>query len=142
MLKPNADKSHLCVTTERSFGVNIAGSHVKDKKEPKLLAIKFDAFLYFEGHITSLCKKASQKLHALGRIVNYLDLSKRKFSMKAFITSQFSDCPILWMLRSRTLNNHSNKIHEKVLRLTYKDNQSSYKELLERPFFDSSSQKF
>ena len=28
----------------------------------------------FEGHVTSPCKKASQKLHATARIVNYMDL--------------------------------------------------------------------
>ena len=36
----------------------------------------------FEGHITSLCKKASQKLHALARIVNYIDLPNRMFKWK------------------------------------------------------------
>ena len=41
----------------------------------------------FEGHITSLCEKANQKLHALAKIVNYMDLSNRKLSMKVFITS-------------------------------------------------------
>ena len=52
--------------------------------------------------------------------------------MKAFITSQFSYCPLIWMFHSRTLNNRINNIHERVLRLTYKDNQSSFKELLEK----------
>ena len=36
------------------------------------------------------------------------------------------------MFHSRTLNNHINNIHERALRLTYKDNQSSFKELLEK----------
>ena len=52
--------------------------------------------------------------------------------MKAFITSQFSYCPLIWMLHSPTLNNRINNIHEKALRLTYKDNQSSFKQLLEK----------
>ena len=52
--------------------------------------------------------------------------------MKAFITSQFSYCPLIWMFHSRTLNNRINNIHERALRLTYKDNQSSFKELLEK----------
>ena len=52
--------------------------------------------------------------------------------MKAFITSQFSYCPLIWMLHSRTLNNRINNIHEKALRLTYKDNKSSFKQLLEK----------
>ena len=36
------------------------------------------------------------------------------------------------MLHSRTLNNRSNNIHERALRLTYKDNKSSFKQLLEK----------
>ena len=36
------------------------------------------------------------------------------------------------MFHSRTLNNRINNIHERALRLTYKDNQSSFKELLEK----------
>ena len=52
--------------------------------------------------------------------------------MKAFITSQFSYCPLIRMFHSRTLNNRINNIHERALRLAYKDNQSSFKELLEK----------
>ena len=61
-----------------------------------------------------------------------MDLPKRKVLMKAFITSQFSYCPLIWMLHSRTLNNRINNIHERALRLTYKDNKSSFKQLLEK----------
>ena len=131
-MKPNGDNCHLLATTEKSVSMNIDGSNVENKKEQKLLGIKFDSSLSFKGHITSTCKKASQKLHALARIVNYMDLPKRKVLMKAFITSQFSYCPLIWMFHSRTLNNRINNIHERALRLTYKDNHSSFKELLEK----------
>ena len=63
-IKPDGDKCQLLATTEKSVGINIDGSNVTDKKEQKLLGIKFDSSLFFEGHITNLCKKASQKLHA------------------------------------------------------------------------------
>ena len=41
--------------------------------------------------------------------------------MKAFITSQFSYCPLVCMFHSRTLYNRINKIHERALRLVYKN---------------------
>ena len=126
-MKPNGNKCHLLVTTEKSVSINIDGSNVTNKKEQKLLGIKFDSSLSFEGHITNLSKKASQKLHALARTVNYMDLRKTEFLMKAFITSQFSYFPLMWMLHSRTLNNRINNIQERALRLTYKDNKSSFK---------------
>ena len=61
-----------------------------------------------------------------------MDIPKRKDLMKAFITSRFSYCPLIWMLHSRELNSRINNIHEKALRLTYKDNKSSFKQLLEK----------
>ena len=86
---------------------------------PKL---NFDSNLSFESHITSLCKKASQKLHALARISHYIDLNKRRSPMKAFITSQFSYCSLIWMFHIRNLNNKINRIHEQALRLVYQNN--------------------
>ena len=131
-IKPNGVKCHVLVTAEKSVSVNIDGSNVKNKKEQKLLGIKFDSSISFEGHITHFCKKASQKLHALEKIVNHMDLPKGKVLMKTFFTSQFSYCPLIWMLHSRTLNSTNNNIHERALRLTNKDNQSLLKELLEK----------
>ena len=131
-MKPNGDRYHLLVTTENSVSINIDGSNVENKKKQKLIGINFDLSLSFKGHITSLCKKSSQKLHALERIVNYMDLPKRKVLMKVFIVSQFSYFPLIWMFHSRTLNNRTNNIHERALSLSYKDNQSSFKELLEK----------
>ena len=58
---------------------------------------------------------------------------KRRVLMNAFITSQFSCCPLVWMFHSRTLNNRINKIHEQALRLAYKNETfSSFDDLLER----------
>ena len=139
-MKPNGDKCHRLVTTEKSVSINIDGSNVENKKEQNLLGIKFDSSLSFEGHITSLWKKASQKLHALARIVNYMDLPKRRVLMKTFITPQSSyylliwmlhsrtliwmlhSSTLIWMLHSRTLNNRINNIHKRAVRLTNKDN--------------------
>ena len=63
-------------------------------------------------NVSSLCKKARQKLHALAEVVNFMDLVKRKSLMKAYITSQFNYCPLIWMFHSTQLNNRINKIQE------------------------------
>ena len=88
----------------------------------------FTTALNFDTHVNNLCKKANQKFHALARLSNYMDKDKLRLIMKAFITSQFSYCP-LWMSHSRGLNKRINKIHES-LRLVYNDNISSFDELL------------
>ena len=121
-MKANADKCHLSVSFEESCTAKIEDFSIKNSTKEKLLGVKFDSNLSFEGHVTSLCKKASQKLHALARISHYMDLNKRRNLMKAFITSQFSYCPLIWMFHSRNLNNKINRIHERALRLVYHNN--------------------
>ena len=97
-----------------------------------LLGINLDSELKFEDHINFMCKKASQKLHVLARIAPFMDLKQRRNIMKAFVESQFGYCPLIWMFHSRGLNNKINRIHERALRITYKDKSSTFKELLEK----------
>ena len=52
--------------------------------------------------------------------------------MKAFVESQFGYCPLIWMFHSRVLNNKINCIHERALRITYKDKSTTFQELLEK----------
>ena len=52
--------------------------------------------------------------------------------MRAFITSQFSYCPLVWMCHSRTVNNKINKLQERGLLLVYNDRQSTFEELLDK----------
>ena len=129
-MKANADKCHLLVTRDTDVTAKIGEFDVKNSREEKLLGVKIDSKLSFENHVSSLCKKASQKLHALARVVNFMDLAKRKSLMKAFITSQFNYCPLIWMFHSRQLNNQINKIQERALRLVYKDNKLTFDNLL------------
>ena len=56
-MKPNGDKCHLLVTTEKSVSIIIDGSNVENTKEQKLLGIKFDSSLSFKGHIQVSVKK-------------------------------------------------------------------------------------
>ena len=52
--------------------------------------------------------------------------------MNAFITSQFFYCPFVWIFH-KILNNRINKIHEKALRLFYKNKTFlSFDDLLKR----------
>ena len=129
-MKANADKCHLLVSSNESCTAKSEDFSIKNSTEEKLLGVKFDSNLSFENHVTSLCKKASQKLHALARISHYMDLNKRRNLMKSFITSQFSYCPLIWMFHSSSLNNKINRIHERALRLVYQNNLS-FSELLD-----------
>ena len=52
--------------------------------------------------------------------------------MKAFIESQFGYCPLVWMFHSRKLNNQINRLHERALRLVYKDSLLTFEDLLQK----------
>ena len=103
-MRANDDKCHLLVTSDESCTAKVEDFSIKNSTEEKHLEVKFDSNLSFENHVTSLCQKASQKLHALARISHYMDLNKRRNLMKAFITSQFGYCPLIWMFHSHNLS--------------------------------------
>ena len=50
--------------------------------------------------------------------------------IKSFFESQFAYCPLIWMLYSRSRNNKVNKLHERALRILYKDDISTFEQLL------------
>ena len=61
-----------------------------------------------------------------------MSFDKRRMTMKAFIESQINNCPLIWMIHSRTLNYKINRLHERALRIVHSDYKSSFCELLER----------
>ena len=58
-------------------------------------------------------------------------LEKKTF-MKAFVTSQFEYCHLVWMFHSRGLNNRINALYERGLRIRYGDRLSSFQDLLKK----------
>ena len=128
-MKSNEDKCHLFVVNTEEASVTIGNENLSACPSIELLEITIDYKLKFSEHISKLCKKGKQKLHALARVSRYLSRDKLKLLMKAFISSQFNYCPIIWMFHNRTLNNKINKLHERALRL-YKNDDLTFQELL------------
>ena len=88
--KANATKCHFFLSPYQSATINIDGSIIKSSNLQKLLGVTIDSNFTFEQHINSLCRKSSQKLHALSRISQYLPPDKKRILFKTFVTSQFS----------------------------------------------------
>ena len=102
----------------------------KTSKSEKLLSINIDHFLTFKEHVSKLCKKTTQKLHAIARISSYLNKNKLRLIMNEFCLHQFGYCPLVWMYHNRRHNNKINHLHERMLKIVYKDYKSSFPELL------------
>ena len=132
LMKANSDKSHLLISTSTSSTANINGDIIKNSESEKLLVVTIDYKLNFEEHLSKVCDKVSQKLNALARISSYMNINQRKRIMRAFISSQFGYCPLVWFFCSRKINNRINRIQERALRIVYKDYVSTFAQLLEK----------
>ena len=129
-LKANSDKYHALLSETAETQLIVENVPIASSACEKLLGMRIDQKLSFESYFDSLCKKASQKLNALARMTSSLKFKQRKLLLNAFIAAQFSYAPVIWMFHSRKLNNRINHIHERALRLVYKDYTSSFDELL------------
>ena len=131
-MKANPEKYHLLLTQKTPTTAHIGHYEIASTKSEKLLGITIDSNLSFETHVNNICSKASHKLYALARISPYMNIVQRRKVMKAFISSQFGFCPLVWMLHSRRANNRINRIHERALRIVYNDTSSNFQDLLNR----------
>ena len=131
-MKLNDDKCHLIIfrTREEKVSMHVGEVQIEESDDKRLLGITLDKKLTFEKHAQTIHKKASQKLHALTRISIFMEPKKLKLLMKASVMSQFSYCSLIWMFQNTNLNNMINRIHGKALRIAYKDNVSSFENLL------------
>ena len=132
LMKSNADKCHLLISTNNTVKMKIGHFDIANSRNEKLLGVKFDSKLTFDDHISELCKRTSRKIHALSRVTPHMNISKRRILMNAFFKSQFSYCPLVWMCHSRANNSKINRLHERRLRIIYSDKQSSFEALLEK----------
>ena len=131
-MKQNNDKYHLIVCNQNNHSVTLGNEKIDTTDIVELLGVKIDENLYFTENVTKLCKKGNQKLHALARISKYLKKDKLKIIMKTFIQSQCNYCPLVWVFHNRTLNHKINKLHERALRLVYKDEDLTFQEHLNK----------
>ena len=126
----NANKCHLLLSKNIKHVACINHIQIENNTSEKLLGVTIDSELKFDIHVNNLCKKATQKLNALARISGYMDSSKKRTRVKAFINSHFSY--LVWMFHSREINNKINRVHKRSLRLVYSDKTSTFKELLDK----------
>ena len=131
-LKANSDKCHLLMNTDENVALKIKNETITNSCNEKMLGILFNNKFDCDEHVTSLCREDSQALNALARVAQYMNLAQRSLIMNAFIFSQFGHCPLVWMFHSRKLNNRINNIHERALRIVYRDYEPTFQQLLKQ----------
>ena len=110
----NPGKCHYIVIGDNdpTYKVILNNNEIASFSEEKLLGIFIDSKLKFNSHITSLCKKADQKLSVLARTNHYLTQDQKLLLINSVVKSQFSYCPLIWIFTSRYLNNALNSIQK------------------------------
>ena len=130
--KANPDKCHLLINTDENVTLKIKNETITNSSNQKLLGMLFNNRLDFDEHVTSLRRKASQKLNALARVPVFMNIAQRRLIMNAFILSHFGYCPLVCMFHSGKLNNRINNIHECALRIVFRDDDSTFQQLLKQ----------
>ena len=128
----NSGKCHF--TCFRQNRVNetfvFDNTKIKNSKKEKILGVIIDIKLRFKNHVKNLCKKASQEICALSRLISYLNDSERKIILNALIKLRFSYCPLAWIICSRQTNNLINKKHERTLKIVLTDHIIDFETML------------
>ena len=129
-MKANQDKYHLIVSKNENISIHIGPFEIKNTNREKLLGIKVDSRLNFNEHLDGIIKKVSRKINALSRMTPFMNISKRRILRNSFFNPQFNYCPLVSMFHSHSINNKTNRLHERVLRIVYNGFKSSFKYLL------------
>ena len=101
LMKSNAHKCHLLVSSNEKVTIKIGSHEIAKTKRDKLLDEHLDSGLSFDYHISEICKKASRNVCALARVTSCMSLSKKRSLMNAFFNSQLNYCPLIWMSHSQ-----------------------------------------
>ena len=99
----NPEKCHLTLSSNTQREIRFANASIASSPSEKLLGITLDSELKFEEHINKTCNTVNKKLNGLHRIGSQMSLDKRKMLLRAFIESQISYYPLIWMFHSRLL---------------------------------------
>ena len=133
-MKLNEKKSHFILSGHKfeHLHVNVGDAKIWESYSEKILGVIIDRDFKFKEYIETVISKAGSKLTALARLSHILPFSKMKLLLESFVKSQFSYCPLVWMFSNRELNSRIDKIQERSLRILYKDDISTFEELLEK----------
>ena len=95
-LRANPDKFHLLLSSsDENISINIDKYQIYNTQHEKLLGLTIDNKMKFDEHISRLCKKVCQKLHALARVSNFMNVEQHRKIMKDVIASKFGYCSVV-----------------------------------------------
>jgi len=133
----NPEKFQAIIVTKKnkignSYSIDLGENKVLSEKSVTLLGIQIDNKISFEDHISSLCKKASSQLNAIGRLKKYMGFKQREILINSFVYANFNYCPLVWHFCPQKSLRKIEKIQERALRILYNDFENDYESLLKK----------
>ena len=115
-----------------SYALNIINQTINSENCLKLVRIEIDNTLSLDQHISTLSKKASNQLNAIGRIQKHMEFKEKEILLNSFLPSNCNYCPLVCHFFSSKSLNKIEKIQEQALRILYRDFNSDYNQLLNK----------
>ena len=118
------EKSQFLLTSNEESNLNLDDLIIKPINSEKSIGTSIESFLTINEHVSKLCKKTNQTLHAFAHISNYQNKNKVRYQI-----IKLGYCPLVWMFCNRRYSNKVNCLHKRTLRIVYKDYKSSFAKL-------------
>ena len=134
-MKANPEKYQAIVfgnKPDKPTSLCIKGNTVNCQNIVKLLGINIDDVMSFNEHLRVICKKAGQQVNAMMRLCNVLDTEVKKSIYQAFIHSNFSYCPVVWITSNIKNISKLERIQYRALKFVYNEFDVSYEDLLKK----------
>ena len=93
-IKLNTNKCHILLNAEDLNILKLVNVNIKNFFTEKLLGIVFDLQLKIQQRHRRYLQKATRKLNVLSRKVPYMDMSRRKVLMNAFLSNTLTTVPL------------------------------------------------
>ena len=118
--------------TQNDSNICVNDAEILTKDNITLLGVVLDSKLNFSEHIISICKKASQRIGVLMRLRDLIPMKSKLILFKTAILSFLTYCHLVWHFCKARDTRKLERLQERGLRAVFKDNNSSYEQLLEK----------
>ena len=118
--------------TQNDSNICVNDVVIESKDNIILLGVVLDSKLNFSEHVISICKKASQRIGVLMRLRNLIPMKSKLILFKSAILPFLTYCHLVWHFCKASDTRKLERLQERGLRAVFKDNNSSYEQLLEK----------
>ena len=109
--------------------IHVNNEEIKAVDNIMLLGVTIDSKINFSDHISSICKKASQRIGVLMRLKNLIPTKAQLVLFKSAVLPYLTYCHLVWHFCK---SSDVRKLEERGLRAVYRDKYTSYSQLLKR----------